>query len=79
MTRISSLPSDDRLDALLRYFVEVLSAMDTHSIRTQRDQIMERFSTCGCSFDTCVLMIQFIDGYLASREVTLAHRLANIR
>ena len=79
MTRIAVLPSDERIDALLRYFVEVLSALDTQTIRSQRDQIMERFSTCGCSFETCVLMVQFIDGYLASRDAETVHRLADIR
>lgn len=79
MTRISTLPNSERVDALLHYFVGVLSAMDTDTIRAQRDQIMVRFSTCGCSFETCVLMVQFIDGYLASREAGPAHRLARIR
>jgi hypothetical protein len=79
MTRISFLPSGERVDALLHYFVDVLSGMDTHTIRKQRDQIMERFSTCGCSFDTCVLMVEFIDGYLASRDTGPTHRFARLR
>jgi hypothetical protein len=79
MARISFLPPNQRVDALLHYFVDVLSDLDTDAIRAQRDQIIERFSTCGCSFDTCLLMIEFIDGYLATREAGAPCRLADTR
>ena len=70
LTRISFLPAHQRIDALLSYFVDVLGAMDTATIRNLRDQLLERFSTCGCSFETCTLMIEFINGHLALRNVT---------
>ena len=68
MARISALPSDKRVDALLDYFEATLDGMETRDIRMLRDQIMERFATCGASYETCTLMIQLIDTYLAVRE-----------
>ena len=69
LTQISFLPASERVDALLKYFVGVLSSMDCGTIRSLRDQVMERFGTCGCSFETCRLMIEFINGHLALREL----------
>ena len=68
MTRISALPSEQRVNALLDFFEATLDGMETRNIRTLRDQIMERFATCGASYETCTLMIQLIDTYLAVRE-----------
>ena len=68
MTRISALPSDKRVDALLDYFEATLEGMETRTIRSLRDQIMERFATCGASYETCTLMIELIDAHLAVRE-----------
>ena len=49
MTQLERLPAGPRVDALLEIFVHVLNSRDTASIRELRDQIMERFSTCGCT------------------------------
>jgi hypothetical protein len=73
MKHIALLPANQRVDALLNYFVGVLNAMDSGTIRRLRDQIMARFAMCGCSFDTCQLMIDFINGHLALRESAI-HR-----
>lgn len=70
MAQISDLPANKRIDALLAFFVHVIDAMDSDAIRDLRNQVMDRFSTCGCSFETIRLMLQFIDGHLALREVT---------
>ena len=70
LARISTLPAHKRIDALLAFFVGVIDAMDSNSVRDLRNQVMDRFSTCGCSFETTRLMIQFIDNHLALREVT---------
>ena len=70
MAQISFLPANKRIDALLAFFVSVIDAMDAHSVRNLRDQVMARFSTCGCSFETSKLMIEFIDRHLALRAVT---------
>ena len=69
MARIAILPASERVDALLEFFVDVLARMDANAIRRLRDQVMERFATCGCSFETCRLMIEFINGHLALRDV----------
>jgi hypothetical protein len=66
--RISSLPANQQVDALLEYFVGVMAAMDPHAIRKSRDQIVERFSACGCRFEMCLLVIEFINAHLALRE-----------
>ena len=68
MSRIAALPANERVDACLKFFAEILNAMDAGTIRHLRDQIMPRFAMCGCSFDTCQLMIEFINGQLALRE-----------
>ena len=68
ITRISALPTDKRVDALLEYFEATLDGMDSRTIRTLRDKVMERFATCGSSFATCTLMIELIDIHLALRE-----------
>ena len=70
MTQISVLPAHQRIDALLAFFVSVIDEMDTSEVLELRDQIMDRFSTCGCSFETTRLMIEFINGHLALRDVT---------
>ena len=75
LAQISFLPANQRVDALLEYFVGILDAMDSATIRNLRDQVMERFSTCGCSFDTCRMMVEFINGHLALRELA-ANRFA---
>jgi hypothetical protein len=68
MAQISTLPPSERIDALLGFFRDVLNRMDSGTIRKLRDQVMARFSTCGCSFETCELVIEFINGHLALRE-----------
>lgn len=70
MELISFLPANQRIDTLLAYFVEVMGGMDLDTVRELRDQVMDRFSTCGCSFETTRLMIDFINGHLAMRELT---------
>ena len=74
ITRISALPENERVGALLNYFVRVLDAMEPDTIRNLRDQVMERFSTCGCSFETSLLMIELIDVHLAVNEVRHVRR-----
>jgi hypothetical protein len=74
IARISALPENERVDALLKYFVHVLDEMEPDMIRTLRDQVMERFSTCGCNFETSVLMIELIDAHLALNEVRSIRR-----
>ena len=70
MAQISVLPAHQRTDALLAFFVQVINAMDADTVRGLRNQVMARFSTCGCSFETMRLMLQFIDGHLALRELS---------
>lgn len=70
MELISLLPANQRIDTLLAYFVDVMEGMDVDTVRELRDQVMARFSTCGCSFETSRLMIEFINSHLALREVT---------
>jgi hypothetical protein len=74
ITRISVLPENERVGALLHYFVHVLDGMEPDTIRTLRDQVMERFSTCGCSFETSLLMIELIDVHLAVNEARHVRR-----
>ena len=68
LTRISVLPTDQRVNALLEFFIQLLNATDPAKIRTLRDQVVERFATCGASFETCQLMIELVNGHLALRE-----------
>jgi hypothetical protein len=68
MTRISVLPTDQRTGALLDYFLRMLDTQDEATIRRLRNQVMERFATCGASFETSVLMIELIDAHLARRQ-----------
>lgn len=77
ITRISALPADKRVGALLEYFEATLDGMDSRTIRTLRDQVMERFATCGSSFETCTLMIELIDIHLAWRESPRGHHAAH--
>jgi len=72
MAQIAALPSDKRVDALLDYFEATLDGMETHTIRTLRDQILERFANCGASYETCTLMIELIEAHLAVRESDVA-------
>lgn len=73
MAQISFLPAHQRIDALLAYFVDVIDRMEPNVVRALRDQVMTRFSTCGCSFETSRLMIDFINGHLALREFNRPH------
>lgn len=74
ITRISVLPENERVGALLKYFVRVLDGMEPDTIRSLRDQVIERFSTCGCSFETSLLMIELIDAHLAVNEAHSGRR-----
>lgn len=67
ITQIPHLPTHARVNALMDLFAETLKSMDPDTIRTLRDQVMERFSSCGGDFETCQLMIEFIDVHLALR------------
>jgi hypothetical protein len=70
MSQIAVLPAHQRIDALLEFFVKMIDAMSPSAVRDLRNQVMNRFSTCGCSFETTRLMVQFVDYHLALREVT---------
>jgi lipase chaperone LimK len=70
MSQIDVLPPHRRIDALLEFFASVIGQMDSASVRDLRNQVMDRFSTCGCTFETTRLMIQFVDYNIALREVT---------
>ncbi len=70
MAQIEGLPPHQRIDALLAFFVGVIGDMDTAGVRDLRNQIMDRFATCGCTFETTRLMIQFVDYHIALRQVT---------
>ena len=70
ISQIAVLPAHQRIDALLAFFVNVIDAMNPSAVRDLRNQVMARFSTCGGSFETTRLMVQFVDYHLALREVT---------
>lgn len=67
LATIAILPHGKRIDALLACFSGLLDSMDVVAIREKRDQLMERFSHCGASFETCALVIQWLDCQLALR------------
>lgn len=67
LATISVLPHGKRVDALLACFASMLDSMEVTAIREKRDQLMERFSHCGASFETCALVIKWVDCQLALR------------
>ena len=77
LDQIAFLPANRRVDALLETLVSIIASTDARTICSLRDQIMERFATCGCSFDTCRLMIEFINGHLALRELEAGSEIGN--
>ena len=69
LASIAVLPEGKRVDALLGCFTNLLDSMDATSIREKRDQLMARFSHCGTSFETCALVIKWLDCQLALRDM----------
>ena len=76
LSTIALLPQSKRVDALLACFTSLLDSMDADTIRQKRDQLMERFSHCGGSFETCALVVKWLDCQLALRG---AARLGNAK
>ena len=70
LATIAALPKEKRADALLACFSTMVDAMDANSVREKRDQLMARFSHCGASFETCQLVIKWLDCQLAQRDRT---------
>ena len=69
LSTIAVLPQAHRVDALLVCFSALLDSMDADTIREKRDQLMERFSDGGASFETCALVTKWLDCQLALRRV----------
>lgn len=67
LATIAVLPEGKRIDALLACFSGLLDSMDSASIREKRDQLMERFSHCGASLETSMLVVRWLDCQLALR------------
>ena len=69
LATIAVLPESKRVDALLGCFSSMLDSMDANFIREKRDQLMVRFSHCGASFETCALVIKWLDCQLELRAM----------
>lgn len=68
MAEIAVLPQEQQVDALLHFFTTVLHEMSTEAIRRKRSELMERFSNCGCSYETCATLLELVDDHVARRE-----------
>lgn len=68
MAEISALPKSQQLDALLQYFSTVLSELPLATLRRRRTALIERFSHCGCGFDTSSALLELVDLHVATRE-----------
>ena len=70
LSTIAVLPPAKRVDALIVCLSSLLDSMDADAIREKRDHLMERFSHCGASFETCALVTKWLDCELELRGVT---------
>jgi hypothetical protein len=68
MRAIAVLPAEQQVEAVLQFLTTVLSEMSIEAIRQRRNQLMEHFSNCGGSYETCAVMLEMVDRYLAVRE-----------
>ena len=79
MAEIAILPEEQQVDALLHFFTTVLHEMPTDEIRRKRDDLMDRFSNCGCSYETCATLLELVDYHVARREQFAAREEAEAR
>ena len=68
LSTVAVLPETKRVDAMMVCLSSLLDSMDANAIREKRDQLMERFSHCGASFETCELVTKWLDCQLALRR-----------
>ncbi|MEO6245413.1 MAG: hypothetical protein ABIQ12_08245 [Opitutaceae bacterium] len=67
LASIAVMPHGTKVDALLACFSGLLDSMEVAAIREKRDQLMERFSHCGGSFEACSLVVKWLDCQIALR------------
>lgn len=79
MTAIAALPAEQQVEAVLQLLVKVLGEMSVEAVRQRRTQLMEHFSNCGGSYETCVTILEMVDRYIAIREKWTAERQAEVR
>ena len=68
MAEVATLPAEQQVEALLQFFTTVLNEMSADAVRQKRNQLMEHFSTCGCSYDTCSALLEMVDHHVAARD-----------
>jgi hypothetical protein len=79
MAELSGLPQEQQVDALLHFLTTVLHEMPTDTIRQRRNELMERFANCGCSYETCAALLELVDYQLTRREKFAARQEAEAR
>jgi len=79
MADIAILPEEQQVDALLHFFSTVLHEMPTDAIQEKRSELMERFSHCGCSYETCATLLELVDQHVMRREQIAAREKAEAR
>ena len=79
MAEISVLPEEQQVDALLHFFTTVLNETPTEAIRQKRNELMARFSNCGCSYETSSTLLELVDHHMALREQFAARQEAEAR
>jgi hypothetical protein len=79
MAEIASLPQDRQIDALLHYLSTVLLQLPLAELHRRRDQLLERFADCGCSYEACTALLEMVDQHLAHRARSEARQAAATR
>ena len=79
MAEIAVLPEEQQVDALLHFFTAVLNETPMEAIREKRNELMARFANCGCSYETCSTLLEWVDHHVALREQFSARQEAEAR
>jgi hypothetical protein len=79
MAEVALMPAEQQVDALLELLTTVLNETSTEVVRQKRNQLMEHFANCGCSYETCSALLEMVDHHLAMRERWAARQEAEAR
>jgi hypothetical protein len=79
MAEVALMPAEQQVDALLELLTTVLNETSTEVVRQKRNQLMEHFANCGCSYETCSALLEMVDHHLALRERWAARQEAEAR
>ena len=68
MAGLGDVSPAESTDVFLHYFMTVVGGLDARAAHQLRDELSTRFGGRYCSGQVCRMMVELVNGHLASRE-----------